>query len=146
MPEGTDPSSPDAGAGSSTGGTDGTDGGTDAPQTICEQAATHDDLTWIQTNVFSASCARSTCHTSTNQAGGLVLEQGMSHAYLVGQPSSQHAGWTRVVAGQPDASYLLVAIGGADGPDRGTMPWQMPMLCQEKIDAIRRWIAAGANP
>ena len=70
----------------------------------------------------------------------------MAHDYLVGQPSSQHAGWTRVVAGQPDTSYLLVALGGAPGPDMGTMPWAMPPLCPEKIDAIRRWIAVGANP
>jgi hypothetical protein len=139
MPDGTDPTSPDAATGS-------TGVGPDAQQSICEQATMHADLTFIQDNVFSATCARSTCHTSTNQAGGLVLEQGMAHDNLVGKASTQHAGWMRVVAGQPDMSYLLVAIGGADGPDRGTMPWAMPMLCQEKIEAIRRWIAAGANP
>jgi hypothetical protein len=40
-----------------------------------------------------------------------------------------------------------VQIGGEPGPElEGFMPWNQPKLCDEKIDAIRRWIAAGANP
>jgi hypothetical protein len=133
--------SPDAGEPAA--GDAGTDG---AALSICEQATQHSDLAWIQSNVFSASCALSNCHTSTNQAGGLVLEAGMAHDNLVNRPSTQHTDWMRVLATEPAQSYLLVAIGGADGPDRGTMPWAMPPLCQEKIDAIQRWIAGGANP
>lgn len=76
MPEGTDSGSPDAGTGS----TAATGGGPDASQTICEQATTHDDLTWIQSNVFSASCARSTCHTQANQASREQLDQLPRHS------------------------------------------------------------------
>lgn len=129
---------PDGGGGSST--------DPDAQLTICQQATQHADLAWIQSNIFSASCALSSCHSSSGQAGGMILEAGMAHDSLVDKPSSQHSGWMRVMPDQPDMSYLLVAIGGAEGPDKGTMPWAMPALCQEKVAAIRRWIAAGAQP
>jgi len=128
-----------------TSGDAGPDAGT---LTICQQAAQHSDLTWIQDNVFSASCALSHCHTVDNQAGGLVLQTGMSRDELVNRPATTQSGWVRVVPGQPAQSYLLVAIGGAAGPmpPGGTMPIGAPVLCTEKIDAIRRWIAGGAQP
>ena len=120
-----------------------------APLTVCQQATQHSDLAWIQDNVFSSTCARAQCHASNNQAGGLVLETGMSHDYLVNRPSTVQTGMMRVLPGDADHSYLLVAIGGASGtPPEGTvMPWGgLPMLCGEEIDAIRRWVNAGANP
>jgi hypothetical protein len=99
--------------------------------------------------VFSATCARAQCHASNNQAGGLVLEAGMAHDYLVNRPSTVQTTMMRVLPGDPANSYLLIAIGGEPGnPPEGTvMPWGgLPMLCIEEIDAIRRWVAAGANP
>ena len=63
--------------------------------------------------------------------------------------STVQTGMMRVLPGDADHSYLLVAIGGASGtPPEGTvMPWGgLPMLCTEEIDAIRRWVNAGANP
>ena len=117
--------------------------------TICEQAAQHSDLTWIQDNVFSASCALSRCHAEDNQAGGLVLATGMSRDYLVNRPSTVQSGWMRVVPGDPAHSYLLVAVGGEPGtpPEGSVMPWGgLPMLCSQELDALQRWVAAGANP
>jgi hypothetical protein len=60
-----------------------------------------------------------------------------------------------VVPGDGAKSYMLVMIGEiqpamADPPasairaDVGTMPQGSPLLCQEKRDAIQRWIVAGA--
>lgn len=120
-----------------------------ASLTVCQQATQHSDLAWIQDNVFSATCARAQCHASNNQAGGLVLEAGMAHDYLVNRPSTVQTTMMRVLPGDPANSYLLIAIGGEPGnPPEGTvMPWGgLPMLCIEEIDAIRRWVAAGANP
>ncbi|HSN30985.1 MAG TPA: hypothetical protein VLT45_32085, partial [Kofleriaceae bacterium] len=93
------------------------DGGPDAALSICDQAAQHSDLAWIQTNVFNASCARSNCHVTGNEAGGLILEAGMSHDYLVNRPSTvtQGQGMMRVLPGEPSQSYLLVALGGEPG-------------------------------
>lgn len=126
-----------------------TDGGTDATLSICDQAAQHSDLAWIETNVFSATCARSNCHVTGNEAGGLVLEAGKSHDYLVNMPSTVDHGMMRVLPGDPTQSYLLVALGGEPGmPPEGTvMPWGgLPMLCSQEVDAIKRWVMAGANP
>lgn len=125
--------------------------GPDAALSVCDEAAQHSDLAWIQTNVFNASCARSNCHVTGNEAGGLILEAGMSHDYLVNKPSTTMMGngMMRVLPGQPTQSYLLVALGGEPGsPPEGTvMPWGgLPMLCAPEIDAIKRWVAAGANP
>jgi hypothetical protein len=117
-------------------------------QTICEQAASHDDLTFIQDNVFTTTCAVAHCHASDSQAGGLILSQGMARDELVNRASELASGWTRVVPGDPTHSYLMVAIGGQDGPlpNGVMMPAGAPMLCAQEIGAIQRWIAAGANP
>jgi len=126
-----------------------TDAGSDAPLSICDQAAQHSDLAWIQSNVFDASCARSNCHITGNEAGGLILEAGKSRDYLVNMPSSVDHGMMRVLPGDPSQSYLLVALGGEPGmpPDGTVMPWGgLPMLCAQEVDAIKRWVAAGANP
>jgi hypothetical protein len=67
---------------------------------------------------------------------------------LVGVDEVTVPGWgQRVVPFDPDHSYLLVKLGAASGPigDAGTtMPVNSPLLCPEKLGAIRRWIAAGA--
>jgi hypothetical protein len=142
---GTEPSrSPDASTPNTSDGTINPNAGTP-----CEQATQHSDLAWIQDHVFSASCAVKTCHTEDNQAGGLVLAKGMAHDNLVDKPSTVQSGWTRVIPGDPTHSYLLVALGGEPGtpPDGSVMPWGgLPMLCSQEIDAIERWIAAGAPP
>ena len=75
------------------------------------------------------------------------LSAGRAYASLVNVPSSQYSGWMRVVPRSSPQSMLMVQLGGEPGPElEGTMPWGMPKLCTEQIDAIRRWIAAGANP
>jgi hypothetical protein len=115
---------------------------------ICDQAAQHSDLTFIQDNVFTTTCAVAHCHAADSQSGGLVLAKGMARDELVNRPAELASGWTRVVPGDPTHSYLMVAIGGADGPlpNGVMMPAGKPMLCAEEIGAISRWIAAGANP
>jgi hypothetical protein len=125
-----------------------TDGGTSA---ICQEATTHSDLAWIQDNVFTKACAFSGCHKGTaSSAGFLNLETGMSHSNLVAQPTQSITGFMRVVAGSDSTSYLMVAIDdpSASGPEpqHGYMPQGNPELCQEKKDAIGRWIMMGAMP
>jgi hypothetical protein len=147
-PTRSDPNPDAAVQGSSDGSvsTGGPDGG--HTPTICEQAAQHSDLTFIQDNVFTVSCATEHCHASDSQAGGLVLSKGMARDELVNRSAELASGWTRVVPGDPAHSYLMVAIGGASGPlpNGVRMPAGAPMLCGEEIGAIGRWIGAGANP
>ena len=132
----------------SNGDDDMTDGGVSA---VCQEATTHSDLAWIQDNVFSKACAFSGCHKGTAaSAGFLNLESGMSHGTLVAQPTQSVTGFMRVVPGSSSTSYLMVAIHdpSASGPEpqHGYMPQGNPELCQEKKDAIGRWIDMGAMP
>jgi len=114
--------------------------------TPCEQAVYHSDLPWIQTFVFDVSCTTK-CHGDTPPAAGMSLRPGEARAAMVNVVSHHDPSWMRVVPGSPARSMLMVQIGGEPGPQlEGLMPWGMPKLCDEKIDTIRRWIAAGANP
>lgn len=114
--------------------------------TPCEEAVFHADLAWIQAQIFDVSCT-TRCHGDSPPAAELSLLPGESRAALVGVASTEFAGWLRVAPGDPGASMLMVQIGGVPGPDlEAYMPLGQPMLCIEKIDAIRRWIAAGAQP
>jgi hypothetical protein len=143
---------PDGGVPPRDGSTSSTDdGGTtgDAPPsnlTPCEEAAFHADLAWIQKNVFDVSCTTN-CHSGPNPGAGMNLTAPFAHAHLVNVASTQFGGWIRVVPNAPGASMLMVQLGGEPGPElEGFMPWGMPRLCDPMIDAIRRWIAAGAPP
>lgn len=123
----------------------------DAPValTACEQATQHSDLAWLQEHVFTPSCAVAGCHAGASPDVGLSLEVGKAHANLVNRGSSTVAGWIRVVPGQPAQSYLMVALGRVDGPPPrdGFMPiGGLPPLCVEMVDAVERWVAAGAPP
>jgi hypothetical protein len=126
-------------------------GGTDVPpdaSPVCLEAPQHSDYAWIEANVFARSCgAFVACHKgSAREAAGLNLESGMAYDALVGKNAKEHADWLLVNPGKPDESYLLVALGAAVGPmpSDGRMPLRNPPLCDEKLEAIRRWIAAGA--
>ena len=124
-------------------------GDPDAPVmlTECQEATMHSDLTWIQEHIFTPSCATSTCHAGASPDVGLSLEAGRAYNNLVNKGSSTFSGWVRVVPGDIEASYLVVALGRADGPPPrdGFMPiGGAEPLCVEKLEAIERWIAAGA--
>jgi hypothetical protein len=116
----------------------------------CLEAANHSDLAFIQAKIFTPGCAAFTsCHMgSAIGAGGLNLEPGMSRAALLNKASAIDATKSLVKAGDPANSYLMVITGkyaGIISPRVGTMPSNNPLLCAEKLDAMERWIAAGAN-
>lgn len=144
------------------GTTAGTDGGGD-PTTCatgsaasCMDAVGHSDFTWIQDNILTPQCTFSGCHNGANTPAGKVdLRAGMAYANLVGAASVLEPSRALVVAGNPAQSYLDVMLGTikpaqADPPanpirsDVGTMPMSAGILCCQKLDAIDRWIAAGA--
>jgi hypothetical protein len=114
----------------------------------CLEAEEHSDFAWLRDKVFMPSCAAfSSCHQGSRPPANLNLTPSKAYAQLVGVPAISVDGWTRVVPGHPEMSYLLVKLGAIDGPlgDRGsTMPPNSALLCQQKRDAVSRWIAAGA--
>ncbi|HET6612354.1 MAG TPA: hypothetical protein VFG83_10205 [Kofleriaceae bacterium] len=120
----------------------------DGPPTVnlCDEAVNHSDLAWIQTNIFTKSCALSaSCHTGdATAAGGLSLDEGMAEANLIDQPSDLFPDWKLVVPGDSSMSYITVILTGESAgpidPDIGTMPYNSGQLCPEKVDAIARWI------
>ena len=139
-------------------------GGSTAPPTVdappsaaCVEAATYQNLANIEAKIFKASCIFSGCHNGgATDAGKIDLRQGMAHAHLVDFDSRLNTG-KLVVAGNPAASYLMVMIGEIAPEDAsppatpppgaiGLMPQNAGgvLLCNEKREAISRWITAGA--
>jgi hypothetical protein len=126
----------------------------------CTMAETQSSLAWIETNVFSKSCAFSGCHNGSATTAGRIdlTNAGMSHADLVGVDSVVEPGRKLVVAGQPKQSYLMMMLRHfaptemeptpvAPPPgDIGFMPQNAggAVLCCQKLDALERWITAGA--
>jgi hypothetical protein len=134
----------------------GDDGGSGADAMVsasCLEADDHSDLPWIQENILTPSCAAFTaCHRgSALSAEGLNLEDGMSEDNLVDIPSELFPDFDLVVPGDPMNSYLMIIIGQFEGPlgEGGTMPFNNPLLCKQKRDALGRWInglSPGGDP
>lgn len=106
--------------------------------------------------IFDTHCTR--CHvsggigyiaTGGDPANGLDLTSGASHAGLVGVRTSQDpqvAPRWRVVAGEPDSSYLVQKV-VSSAPKSGTrMPQDgPPFLSDGEVELIERWIEEGAE-
>jgi hypothetical protein len=128
---------------------DGEDAEPDAgPSPDCLEAVNHSDLAFIQAKIFTPGCTFTSCHRgAAAMAGGLSLEAGVAHEQLVNKPSDIDPTKLMVKPGDPANSYLMIITGkysGVISPTVGTMPSRNPLLCQEKLDAMDRWIAAGA--
>lgn len=140
---------PDAGV-TTDGASLGGDGGVppDGALTDCDEAKLHSDFAWLQAKVFTPSCATALCHAGPEPEVGLTLEAGKAYTNLVNKGASTVSGWTRVVPGSLAQSYLVVSLGRAEGPPPrdGFMPLGADPLCVEKLEAIERWILAGAPP
>ena len=96
----------------------------------------------VQTEVFSQSCAFSSCH-GAGQEGELGLtDASTSAAELVGVDSFELPGTLRVIAGDAEGSLLFQLLQGEVNPVR-----QMPVngqVTQKQLDMVRTWIDDGA--
>jgi hypothetical protein len=122
----------------------------------CIDATVHSDLAFIEQKIFVPSCnIGSSCHASSSDPGKVGLQPGMSHDHLVGVSSMIDATRKLVVPNDVAASYLMlmlrdVAPGMASPPGNpppgsvGFMPQSATTLCCQKLEAIERWINAGA--
>ena len=115
------------------GGGDG-GGGTPFPPT----------LTAIQKNVFGAICTN--CHFPGGPGPMPLTSEKVSYANLVNVPSVESP-LVRIAPGDPDSSYLFHKITGAPDivGDRMPPPPEAA-LTEGEIEAIRQWIADGAQP
>ena len=130
-------------------GTDGsnsTDVVTDTGEDAIGSCNVQPTIASLEQTYFKMSCTFSSCHSEIGAQGGLVLTEGNAHANLVGVAAT-HAmavGAVRVVAGDPDASYLVdrVELTSQAGPMPPNINEPLGPDCQ--IKALRAWIAAGA--
>lgn len=100
-------------------------------------------LAQLQADIFSPICTQ--CHTGGAAPEGLRLDsEQSSFDSLVNQPSGQQPSLQRVAPGDPEASYLLRKLEGADGIDGGQMPLGMSPLSDTRIAQVRDWIENGA--
>lgn len=130
----------------------------DTTSATCLEAASgnHSDLAFIEASIFKGQCAFSGCHNGANTPQGKIdLTAGQSHAHLVNYASAIDETRKLVVPNDLSSSYLMLmlhdiepseATPAADAPpdDVGYMPMGNKPLCCQKLDAIERWIMAGA--
>jgi hypothetical protein len=98
-------------------------------------------------DIVARSCGGSACHIGEDApAAGLDLSEGAVYTSLVDRPSTQNAGHTLVVPGDPDASYLMCKLRGSCDERIGSRmpPVGTPPLAAEDIAVVEAWIAAGA--
>jgi hypothetical protein len=98
--------------------------------------------------VFTNSCALSSCHSTIARQGGLVLDsEEVAWDSLVDHesthPDAQAAGLLRVASGDPENSFLIRKLRGMGPGDR--MPQVGQALSEETIQIIEDWIARGAH-
>ena len=99
-------------------------------------------LSAIEDRIFTPNCTFSSCHGASAQQG--LSLTGRTHGALVGVAAGEAPSMVRVAAGDPAGSYLLHKIEDAMPTSGVRMPPDQP-LPASKIDAIRAWIAAGAQ-
>ncbi|MEO8018093.1 MAG: hypothetical protein ABI769_09785 [Pseudomonadota bacterium] len=99
------------------------------------------DFEEIQNTIFTPICTN--CHIGANAPQGMRLDAANSYAMIVNVASNEVPGLLRVNPGNPDASYLVQKIQG-NNAQGARMPFGGPYLPQDRIDLVRRWIAAGA--
>lgn len=103
----------------------------------------------LQRTIFSPRCAIRTCHDAASNSGGLILEAGRAYDDLVGVAptvdTAREAGLLRVDPDRPDNSFLVIKLEGPP-PDQGSrMPLTGAPLSAAEIEAVRAWIANGAQ-
>lgn len=126
------------------GDADGAPGGDFVATFTVDAAARAATLSQLQADVFTPSCAFSGCHGGASPAQGMNLSDGETFANVVGVPANEVPSLNRVEPGDPDASYLVRKIDGTASVG-GRMPLGRPPLSNAQIQAVRDWVAAGAE-
>jgi hypothetical protein len=103
----------------------------------------------LETTDASGRAACTQCHTDAggrNPSGGLNLRHDVAYATLVGVASRGKPGAVRVIAGDPEHSYLIQKLEGTPGIVGERMPRTGgPYLTEGQISIIKRWIETGAK-
>ncbi len=124
----------------------------------CVEAATASDFTFIKAKIFDVNCFGQACHEAAGTAKlhfSKDVAQADAYTNLMNYQSTVDPKYQVVVPGDPAASYMDLMIqkipprqmtppASPPPANIGYMPQANPTLCCQKLDAIDRWIAAGA--
>ncbi len=124
----------------------------------CVEAASASDFTFIKAKIFDVNCFGSACHEATGTSKlhfSKDVPQATAYANLMSYTSIVDPKYQVIVPGDPAASYMELMIqkippakmsppASPPPSNIGYMPQASPTLCCQKLDAIDRWIAAGA--
>lgn len=111
-------------------------------------------LSAIRSEIFNRTCAVGGCHAGSAPAAALDLRSDSLCSALVGHRSCLFPDRVLVIAGKPEASFLINKLRGtgldnAPGSTCATtndrMPQRQPPLSDDKIAQIENWIRAGAS-
>jgi hypothetical protein len=118
-------------------GPDGGDTGTALEPTLAN----------VQAEVFTPSCAFSSCHGGDGGgASDLDLSDGTAHAEIVGVEAVDAPGEILVVAGDSASSYLVKKCAAQAGIVGEPMPdGDADGLDAERLALLKAWIDAGAQ-
>lgn len=97
--------------------------------------------------ILASNC--STCHLTGQEAGNIALIPDKAIESLVGVKAVGAPSMIRVVAGDPDKSYLVMKLEGTHMQNGGAgarMPFGAPPLSADNVAKIRQWIKDGAKP
>jgi len=112
------------------------------------------NLAAIRSEIFSGTCALSTCHAPPTVAAKLDLRNDGLCSLMVGHSSCLFGERLIIVPGKPDLSFLVDKLRGRNlatgqDPTCGTTNMQMPSggppLAEDKIVQIETWIRNGAS-
>ncbi len=108
----------------------------------------------VQIALHASGCSEGGCHSPPGGEAGLELVDA-PWENLVGAPATtcdSKLGKSRVIAGRPEASYLLNKLRGRDLCSGARMPLgcedtaSRPCMKPERIAVIESWIEGGALP
>jgi hypothetical protein len=132
----------------SDGGSSGGGGAGVPVEPACEGTEYASTFEAIQDRIFEQhGCTQEVCHGSAKQ-GGLELTRGVAYAnvfdvHALGSPLK------RVEPGDKSRSYLWLKLAAATAPGSveitgAPMPNGLPPISDDELEAVRRWIYAGA--
>jgi hypothetical protein len=96
--------------------------------------------------IFERRCSIGGCHSEMSHQGGLYLTRDSAYSALVGRPSRLFVGEVLVRPGDPNNSWLVIAIRDDAARRRGLarMPLGSGALTPNQIQNIVNWINRGA--
>ncbi|HVM98115.1 MAG TPA: EF-hand domain-containing protein [Candidatus Acidoferrales bacterium] len=118
----------------------------------CSGGSYDSTLALLQKVIFeNRGCTSQVCHGAPGapSAGGLDLRPEVAYDNLVEVNATTVTGMQRVVPGRHDASLLFINLAAATDPTHfkaplRAMPIGLPPISANELDALRRWIEAGA--